>query len=211
MSFPRRGLYVITGPAGEDRGLEERVQAAVIGGARVIQYRNKEADAATRLREAGALAALCRKLNVPFVVNDDPELAAETEADGVHLGRDDPDLRSVRRLLGPRAIVGVSCYSDLNRASAAEANGASYLAFGRFFASGTKPHASGAQPEILRVAKQSFRLPVVAIGGITPDNAGLLLTAGADLLAVIQGVWGAPDPVAAARAYSKLFQEPKTP
>jgi thiamine-phosphate pyrophosphorylase len=107
---------------------------------------------------------------VPLIVNDDPRLAAEVEADGVHLGRDDRGLRPARKLLGPSAIIGVSCYDRLERARVAQAEGADYLAFGRFFPSHSKPGAVPAGIELLRAAHREFYLPLVAIGGITPEN-----------------------------------------
>ncbi len=202
----RHGLYVITDGASTDSGqLSERVARAVAAGAAAVQYRDKSADAGRRLQEARALVEICRAAGVPLIVNDDVELAAQAEADGVHLGRDDGDIGRARRRLGRGALIGVSCYNELERARHGAAAGADYLAFGRFFPSATKPDAVQANPELLSTARRTLALPLVAIGGITPENGGPLIAAGADLLAVIHGVFGAPDIGAAAAAYVRLF------
>ncbi|HSR65937.1 MAG TPA: thiamine phosphate synthase, partial [Xanthomonadaceae bacterium] len=151
-----------------------------------------------------ALRALCADAGVAFIVNDDVELARATDADGVHLGEHDARPDAARARLGPDAIIGGSCYADLDRAEAAARAGASYVAFGAFFPSPTKPLARRATPELLRAAA-CLGLPRVAIGGIRPDNAAPLVAAGADLIAVISGVFAAPDPAAAARACADLF------
>jgi thiamine-phosphate pyrophosphorylase len=201
-----RGLYAITDnqliPRGE---LTARVTQAIEGGAVMIQYRVKDLSREARSQEARALTSLCRQRGVPLLINDDIELAAASGAAGVHLGRDDVSPAQARRRLGPRAIIGVSCYNRLERARAAALSGASYVAFGRFFPSSTKPHATQALPALLSQARTEIDLPIVAIGGLTPENGAALLDAGADLLAVIHGVFGQPDVRAAARAYSALF------
>lgn len=204
-AFPARGLYVITAPA-PGLSLEAAVARALDGGACVVQYRDKRPDqTARRRREAAALLTLCRARGVPLIINDDVALAREIDADGVHLGAEDDSLDHAREALGPDAIVGVSCYNRPERAVAAQAAGASYVAFGRFFPSGTKPGAVQATPAMLRETRPRLRLPVVAIGGITPENGALLVAAGADLLAVIGGVFGRSDPREAARAFAPLF------
>jgi len=200
------GLYTITDPdlIPADK-LVDTVEQAISGGATLVQYRNKPAPRETRRREAASLAMLCGKHNVIFIVNDDVALAAEVGAAGVHLGRDDPDIGAARQALGRDMIIGISCYNDIERARGAAQAGADYLAFGRFFPSLTKPGAVPASVELLREAKQAFSLPLVAIGGITPENGAQLVAAGADMLAVIHGVFGQPDTVLAAQQYSKLF------
>jgi len=207
---PLRGLYAVTDPAliASDR-LAAAVTLAIRGGARLVQYRNKSANADQREQEAASLVAVCRRYGVPFIVNDDVELAAATAADGVHLGRDDPQITAARQRLGPRAIVGVSCYNELERGRAAAAAGADYLAFGRFYPSRTKPAAISAGIDLLRSARTEFSQPLVAIGGITPENGGRLVVAGADMLAVIHGVFGQSDIEAAARRYAGLFENPQ--
>lgn len=201
-----KGLYAITdaGLTPGDR-LLPAVAAALRGGARVIQYRDKTPAAGDRRRRAAALLGLCRAQGALFVVNDDIELAAEVGAAGVHLGKTDADLHTARKRLGPGALIGLSCYNDLPRAQAAAEQGANYVAFGRFFPSHTKPNAVAATPELLTAARQTLDLPLVAIGGITPDNGGRLIAAGADMLAVIHGVFGQPDIEAAARRFAALF------
>jgi thiamine-phosphate pyrophosphorylase len=197
------GLYLITPDDDDTARLLKRV-SAVLESATWLQYRNKAASPLLRRAQAEALRALCESRGVRFIVNDDLMLAEAVAADGVHLGEHDVDPRAARDRLGPDAIIGVSCYDDLDRARAAAAQGASYLAFGAFFPSSTKPLARRATLDLLRDSA-GLGLPRVAIGGITPDNASLLAAAGADLIAVISGVFAAPDPVAAARAYRDCF------
>jgi thiamine-phosphate pyrophosphorylase len=190
------------------QSLIRRVELALAGGARLVQYRDKSRDLSLRLAQARALGTLCDAAGVPLIINDDIQLAAAVSADGVHLGRDDPDPREARRLLGPSALIGVSCYDRLDLAEAAQAAGADYVAFGSFFPSSTKPLAVRADLDLLRQARRRIRLPLVAIGGITPENGAALIEAGADLLAVVSGVFGAPDLRAAAAAYARLFATP---
>lgn len=204
LTFPRRGLYAITQTEGKTIAqVLAEVEAALQGGAVVVQYRDKQPlDAAQLARE---LLAVCHAYHVPLLINDSVELAAEIGADGVHLGRDDGDIAAARTALGSRAIIGVSCYNDLDRAIRAESADADYVAFGRFFPSGSKPLAAPADTATLSLAKQTLRLPIVAIGGILPDNAGQLLAAGADLLAVIGGLFDT-EALTAARRFQALFQ-----
>ena len=202
----RRGLYAITDTALlADGVLVERVEQAIRGGATVIQYRDKQLSPAQRQRQAAALATVCGNYGVPLIVNDDVALAAAVGAAGVHLGEQDTGLQAARRELGPDAIIGVSCYNRVDLARQAADCGADYVAFGRFFPSSTKPAAIQATPALLADARQAIDLPIVTIGGITPENGRELLSAGADLLAVIHGVFGQPDVEAAARRYATLF------
>ena len=205
--FPK-GLYAITDshliPPG---ALTDRVAAAIRGGAAVIQYRNKSANHEERRQQAAALALLCHEHNIPLIINDDVELAAIVGASGVHLGKSDSRVQVAREALGDNAIIGVSCYNALERAVEAVSEGADYIAFGRFFPSQSKPDAIAAAPELLERARQCLRVPVVAIGGITPDNGQPLVTAGAHLLAAIHGVFGQADTETAARRYAKLFTQ----
>lgn len=216
MSAPLRGLYVIT-PTHIDHNeastqrdsaqvLAAAVGRAIAGGARAVQYRSKAPDSGQRRAEAAAILLACRAAGVPLIINDDPGLAAELGADGVHIGRDDADLESARAILGPDAIIGVSCYASLDLALRAEQGGASYAAFGSLYPSPTKPHAVRAPLGLLAEARRALRLPLVAIGGISPQNAGPVIAAGADMVAIISGVFAAPDITAAARAYSRLFE-----
>jgi thiamine-phosphate pyrophosphorylase len=198
----RRGLYAITDGPRPD--LLSAVEAALRGGSVLLQYRDKTPDAERRLREVRALHELCARFGTPLIVNDDIELAFTVHADGVHLGEDDADVAHARARLGPAAIIGVSCYDSLERARQLAAAGADYLAFGAFFPSPTKPNARRATIDLLRAARM-LGVPLVVIGGITPDNARPLIEAGADFVAVISGVFAAPNPLAAARMYRKLF------
>lgn len=191
-----RGLYAIT-PEGP--GLETKVQAALEGGIAVLQYRRKAGDVALARRIAG----LARGFGVPLIVNDDIALALQSGAQGAHLGREDGDLGEARQRLGAR-ILGASCYDELERARAAVAAGADYVAFGSVFASSTKPGAVRAPLAIFREAR-ALGVPLAAIGGITLDNAPALVAAGADLLAVLSDLFDAPDIRARARQYGKLF------
>jgi thiamine-phosphate pyrophosphorylase len=205
-----RGLYAITDPcAGSGEVLLSNVRLALDGGVRILQYRDKGSDHALRQQEASALLRLCREFDALFLVNDDVTLAAEVEADGVHLGRDDAALAEARRVLGEEAVIGISCYNRLALAEQAQAAGADYVAFGRFFPSRTKPDAVQAEPALLAEAKTRLSVPVVAIGGITPENGRSLIEHGADALAVIQGVFAQTDIRDAARRYASLFEKTK--
>ncbi|WP_425480887.1 thiamine phosphate synthase [Pseudolysobacter antarcticus] len=197
-----RGLYAITDGPRDD--LLARVEAALDAGAMLLQYRDKSNDGDRRRNEAEALQKLCVRYAVPLIINDDVALAAEVRAAGVHLGEDDIDIASARAQLGTNAIVGVSCYDSLQYARELAQRGASYLAFGSFFDSPTKPAARRATPELL-IAAHEFGLPLVAIGGITAENGASLIQAGADYLAVISGIFGATDTAIAARKYVRLF------
>lgn len=201
-----RGLYALTDPrVGAHDTLVAAVAQAIQGGARLVQYRDKGDDQPRRMQEATALAALCQHHGVVFIVNDDLELAARCGADGVHVGRDDRAVAEARRRLGRGAIVGASCYDDLARAQEAAAAGASYVAFGSFYPSAVKPDAVRADAALLTRARRTLALPIAAIGGITPENGAQLVAAGADMLAVITGVFAAPDPGAAAARYAAIF------
>ncbi len=207
-SLPR-GLYAITDshliPADK---LTDQVAAAIRGGACVIQYRDKSSNPEQRQQQAAALVSLCHDHGIPLIINDDVELAVAVGASGVHLGKADSTVRSARKQLGANAIIGVSCYNEFERAVEAASEGADYVAFGRFFPSQSKPDTVTADPELLRQARQRLGIPVVAIGGITPENGQPLITAGAQLLAAIHGVFGQADVQAAARRYAELFGAP---
>lgn len=203
-----RGLYAITPTAlcADPARLQRDVEAALRGGARLIQYRDKTQDHARRLDSARALVALCERHDAKLIVNDDVELAAEAHAHGVHLGIDDGPLHAARARLGPDAIIGITCADSLERARAASEGGADYLAFGAFFPSRTKPNARQATLDLLRDACIDSSLPICAIGGITAERAPALIDAGADLIAAVEGVFGAVDISAAARAYAQHFR-----
>jgi thiamine-phosphate pyrophosphorylase len=200
-----RGLYAITPETSDVDWLCARVAAVLAGGARTIQYRSKGVDARRRRQHAGRLLELCRAGGALFIVNDDVELARELRADGVHVGREDAPLEVVREALGDAALIGVSCYDSLARARAAQTSGANYVAFGSFFPSAVKPSAVRAPLELLGAARAVLDLPIVAIGGITPDNGRTLIDAGADALAVISALFQVADGAAAARRLTDLF------
>ena len=184
--------------------------ALAVGGASAIQYRNKRANAELRHEQAQELAAICERLETFFIVNDDAQLAREVAAAGVHVGEHDADLASARAIVGDHAVIGVSCYDDVERARRLVACGADYVAFGSFFPSTVKPQARRADPSLLSAAK-ALGVPVVAIGGITAHNARTLIDAGADAVAVISDVFAhdaREDIVRAAAAIAALFEEP---
>lgn len=182
------GLYAITPDTDNSEQLIEQVSAALDGGVRILQYRNKGHDAVRRLWQANILKSLAQSRGAIFIVNDDVALAEAIRADGVHLGRDDDAIAAARARLGEAAIIGASCYNSLDLARSAVAAGASYVAFGAVFASGTKPGAVHA-PLSLFADAASLGVPRVAIGGITTDNAGQVVAAGADAIAVIGGLF----------------------
>jgi thiamine-phosphate pyrophosphorylase len=200
------GLYAITdNKLIKTEEFVKKVEQAIIGGAKIIQYRDKSKKYQLRLEQVQALSQLCKKYQIPLIINDDVALARQVGADGVHLGKDDIDISTARTLLGEQAIIGVSCYNQLSLALDAVKAGTNYVAFGRFFNSATKPNATGCSVEILRKARQRLNCPVVAIGGITPDNGKELIKAGADCLAVIHGLFGQANVTAAAQKYAKIF------
>jgi len=199
------GLYALTPDEPDTARLASRVRAAVAGGAAAVQYRNKPADAPLRRDQAQVLVRICGEAGVPLIVNDDVELALDVGAAGVHLGRDDGDLAGARARLGADKLIGASCYDRLDLAARAVAAGADYVAFGAAFASPTKPAAVRAPLALLGEAKRRLGVPVVAIGGITLDNAALAIAAGADALAVITALFDADDVAARARAFRDLL------
>lgn len=205
-----KGLYVITDTRliGGER-LIPAVESAIRGGARWVQYRDKQRDHSRRLSEATALADCCRRHHVGFIVNDDIELALASRADGVHLGEEDPSLQRARRILGPQAIIGISCYDRLEAAAEVERQGADYVAFGSVFPSPTKPDAVHADLALIRQARAALSIPVCAIGGINAGNAAQVAAAGADMLAVISGVFSVDDIESAARRIASAFDASK--
>lgn len=203
MKFPARGLYAITQTDNKSiTTILAEIERVLSGGAVVVQYRDKNPQNALLL--ASELVKLCHQYHAPLIINDDIELALQVAADGVHLGKEDGAVAHARQRLGNDAIIGVSCYNSVDRAIEAQRDGADYVAFGRFFTSSSKPLAAPADINTLHQTKRVLTVPIVAIGGILPDNGGQLLDAGADLLAVIGGLFTA-QPEHAARAYRDLF------
>lgn len=200
------GLYAVTPDIADTGLLVRKVNAAIRGGATVVQYRNKHADAALRLAQASALARLPAMRDAWLIVNDDAAVAAAVGADGVHLGEDDAAIDAARAIVGSDRVIGISCYDDFTRARVAVADGADYIAFGSFFASTTKPAARRADLALLARAR-SLGVPVVAIGGITVANARTLFEAGADAVAVIADVFGHDSDEAIVRAAAAVVAE----
>lgn len=198
-----RGLYAITPEGLSPEVLVARAERALLGGARLLQYRSKDADPQRRAATARQLATLCRRLGATFIVNDDVDLALAVDADGAHLGREDGDLDAARARLRGK-LLGVSCYDRIELARTAVAAGADYVAFGSVFASPTKPAAVRA-PLSLFTQARTLGIPLCAIGGITIANAPTLIRAGADLLAVVSDLFDADDIAARAGAYVQLF------
>lgn len=208
MNKPVSGLYAVTPELADSAALVSKVDAALRGGARLVQYRSKTIAESKRLSQAGEIANLCRIRRALFIVNDSVALACKVDADGVHLGKDDGDIAAARAALGPGKLIGVSCYNDIGRARKAQEQGADYVAFGSFFSSSTKPQALRAGTELLQIAAMELALPVVAIGGITEDTAAGLIAAGADAVAVVSGLFDVFDVEAQARRFTRLFQSP---
>jgi thiamine-phosphate pyrophosphorylase len=204
MKFPPHGLYAITQT--EHKSIQRivaEVEKVIIGGAAVVQYRDKNPKDAKFL--ATELVNVCHRYQIPLIINDDVELAVQVTADGVHLGEDDDSIAQARQRLGNNAIIGVSCYNSVEKALDAQQQGADYVAFGRFFPSSSKPLAAPAEISTLYEAKRVLTIPIVAIGGILPENGTKLLNAGADLLAVIGGLF-TMQPEQSARSYQALFK-----
>jgi len=204
-----RGLYAIT-PCSSIQSLSTsellaRTRQVLEGGARIIQYREKLHPAALQQEQASKIKLMCEEYGATLLINDDVSLAEAIEADGVHLGQEDARLNEARRRLGRQAIIGISCYNQMDLARQAEEEGADYVAFGRFFPSSSKPEAVQADMELLKQALSELSIPVTCIGGITPDNAKLLVSAGADMLAVIEGVFGAENITEASRQITRMF------
>ncbi len=190
-----QGLYGLTDAKlmPSDNAMLEQVEAALRGGMRLLQYRDKSCDAQKRLRQASALLDLCRQFDCPLLINDDVALAHACGADGVHLGQQDGSVAAAREYLGTRALIGQTCHDNLELAHRAIQQGADHVAFGAFFSSQTKPGATPAPLSLLQAAKEQLNVPVVAIGGISVDNAPQVIEAGADLVAVVHALFAADD------------------
>lgn len=200
-----RGLYLVTPNWNDTERLLAATEAALRGGAALVQYRHKEADAVLRIEQATALLALCRRHGAPLVINDHIDLCMHLDADGVHVGGTDIAVDHARRLLGTDKIVGASCYGELALARSAQAAGASYAAFGGFYPSPVKKYTFVTEPALLTEARAELTLPLVVIGGMTPQNAAPLVARGADMVAAITSVYGEADPEEAARRFGALF------
>lgn len=177
-----------------------------MGGMRILQYRNKALSYAEQLSQARELKKSCQAHQAVFIINDDVRLAHEVNADGVHLGSEDTSISKARQVLGEQAIIGCSCYNQLDLAQQARDKGADYVAFGRFYNSQTKPQAVQASADILRQARSRLDIPLCAIGGITPDNASPLIQQGADMIAVIHALFSADDIKQRSEQFCRLFE-----
>ncbi|MFM9882426.1 MAG: thiamine phosphate synthase [Burkholderiales bacterium] len=204
------GLYALTPDTEDTDALLMQVEDALTGGVGVLQYRNKSPNAGLRLEQAEALLRICRRHGIPLIINDDLALARRLDADGLHLGREDGELSKARSALGREKLLGASCYGDLALAISACEQGADHVAFGSFFASTTKPGAVRVSPALLTSARERLNVPIVAIGGITVDNAGALIAAGATSVAVVSDLFDATDIAARARAFVRLFESRPT-
>jgi thiamine-phosphate pyrophosphorylase len=202
-----RGLYAITPDGVDAKALVRMVSAALRGGARIIQYRQKKVNPRDQAVQARELNELCLVSGASLIINDNVELAQQINAAGVHLGRDDMSVTEARRQLGTNKIIGVSCYNQMALAKAAIASGADYIAFGAFFPSQIKPDAVRAELALIAEAKKKFNIPIVAIGGISLQNAPQLIAAGVDSVAVISDLFNAPNITAQASAFQQLFSE----
>lgn len=200
-----RGLYLVTPDWADTDRLLDATRQALSAGAALVQYRNKAASDALREEQAGALLVLCRRHGRPLIVNDHLDLCTRLDADGVHVGGLDAPVAAVRAALGPDRIVGASCYGQFALAQAAQAAGASYVAFGGFYPSRVKVYEVSTPPAIVARARAALAVPVVVIGGMTVEGARPLVGLGADMVAAISSVYGAADPQAAAREFAGLF------
>lgn len=208
MKAPTCQLYLIS-PLDVGGDFPDRLTEALGGGpVAAFQFRVKDIDQHEAARLAEPLQAICAAHDVAFIVNDDVALTKRLDADGVHLGQGDGDPREARKILGPQAQIGVTCHASRHLAMEAGEAGADYVAFGAFFPTTTKTVEHHAEPEILEWWQGMFELPCVAIGGITVENAQVLIEAGADFLAVSGGVWAYPEgPAAAVRAFGALLAD----
>lgn len=201
------GLYAITPDSEDTNDLLDKTQQALAGGARCIQYRNKSADDILRKKQAGLLLQLCRKYEVPLIINDHIDLVIELDTDGVHVGRNDISVSDARKLLKQGKIVGASCYDNLSLALDAEKQGADYVAFGALFPSVTKPDATSVSVSLINQARQTITTPIVGIGGIRLTNAAMVIDNGCDAIAVCSDLYQAKNIKLKAAHYAQLFTE----
>lgn len=204
-SFIIKGLYAITPDSADLNTLIQKTQWAIEGGAFMVQYRSKILNRDIKMQQCAAILRLCREYEIPCIVNDDVDMCRILEADGVHLGEKDDNIAEVRRILGEDAIIGSSCYDQLNRAKQAQKEGASYVAFGAMFPTSTKPNAPRATLALLKEAKREIQIPIVAIGGITVNNAHDVIKTGIDAIAVINSLYEAKSIKETAETFAKMF------
>jgi len=206
-SFIIKGLYAITPDSADLNTLIQKTKSAIEGGAFMVQYRSKILNRDVKMQQCAAILSLCREYEIPCIVNDDVDMCRILEADGVHLGEKDDNIAEVRHMLGEDAIIGSSCYDQLDRAKTAQKEGASYVAFGAMFATSTKPNAPRATLALLKEAKREIQIPIVAIGGITVNNAHDVIKTGIDAIAVITSLYEAKSIKETAETLSKMFHQ----
>jgi len=206
-SFIIKGLYAITPDSADLNTLIQKTQWAIEGGAFMVQYRSKILNRDVKMQQCAAILRLCREYEIPCIVNDDVDMCRILEADGVHLGEKDDNIAEVRHILGENAIIGSSCYDQLDRAKSAQKEGASYVAFGAMFPTSTKPNAPRATLALLKEAKREIQIPIVAIGGITVNNAHDVIKTGIDAIAVITSLYEAKNIKETAETFAKMFYE----
>ncbi len=200
-----KGLYLVTPDWDDTERLLAVSEQGIRGGASLLQYRHKTASPDLRSEQAAALLILCRRFNVPLIINDHLELCESIDADGIHVGGTDASVASMRARLGVSKIVGASCYGDLQLARDAQASGASYVAFGGFYPSRVKKYAVTTKPDIINRALEELKVPLCVIGGMTAENSRELIAHGAHMVAAISSVYAANDPRLAALEFSKMF------
>ena len=205
-SFIIKGLYAITPDSADLNTLIQKTKSAIEGGAFMVQYRSKIQDRDVKMQQCAAILRLCREYEIPCIVNDDVDMCRILEADGVHLGEKDDNIAEVRHILGEDAIIGSSCYDQLDRAKSAQKEGASYVAFGAMFPTSTKPNAPRATLALLKEAKREIQIPIVAIGGITVNNAHDVIKTGIDAISVITSLYEAKSTKETAETFAKMFQ-----
>jgi thiamine-phosphate pyrophosphorylase len=204
-SLPIKGLYAITPDIRDTQLLLNKVKKVLVGGVALIQYRDKISTASEKIFRAKAIHKLCLQHNTPLVINDDPELALASHAEGVHLGQSDGSIHLARKLLGEKAIIGITCHHDVSLAITAELQDADYIAFGRFFNSSTKPGTPLATTDTIINAKKKLHIPIVAIGGITVNNAKPIIDAGANFIAVVDGLFSEKNTTFTCKSFNRLF------
>lgn len=200
-----KGLYAVTPDEQDTDVLLAKVEAALLGGINILQYRNKQANHKLLTQQAQAILPLCRQYNVPLIINDSVKLCLTLDADGVHIGAEDGNLSEVRTRLGPNKILGASCYNRFDLALTAQQAGADYVAFGACFASTTKPNAPIASLDLFKLAQAQLHIPTVAIGGITLTNVLQAIDAGASAIAVINAIFNSSDVKLSTQQFAQLF------
>jgi thiamine-phosphate pyrophosphorylase len=205
MNHKLSGLYLVTPDWDDTEKLVASSELALRGGATILQYRHKTADAVLRKQQAQALKTLCQRYQCLFIINDHVDLCLELDADGIHVGGTDASVAQVRNAVGPNKIVGASCYGDLQLAHTAHRQGASYVAFGGFYPSRIKKYPVTTPFNIVTLSKREIALPCVVIGGMSIENCQPLITAGADMVAAISSVYMTESPELAARGFTTLF------